>query len=147
MNITVNRKAHFDYDLLEFFEAGVVLLGSEIKSIRAGLCNLSDAYGFVSDGNIELLNSYIAPYKTALTQHDPYRTRRLLLHKREIRKIQELVKLKKYILIATRLYFVRNNVKCELALAVGKKKQDKRAAVKERDEKREAAYQLKNRKE
>ena len=116
-----------------------------MKSIRAGLANMSDAYGFISEGNVELLNAYIAPYKNAsMSNHEPKRTRRLLLHKKEIHRIQDQIKLKKYTLVATRLYFVRNKVKCELALAVGKKNYDKRAAAKERDEKREVAQQIKN---
>ena len=146
MNITVNRRAHFDYELLEFFEAGVVLSGCEIKSICNGQCQLSDAYGFISDGQIELLNAYIAPYANSNNkEYEPKRTRRLLLHRKEINYIQNQIKLKKYILIATRLYKVNDKVKCEIALAVGKKNYDKRASAREKDETREAAAAMKNR--
>ena len=134
-----NRAAHHDYFLLEKFEAGVALRGTEVKSIREGKANLRDSYGLVKDGEAFLLNMHIGPYSHGnIANHDETRTRKLLLHKDEVRKLMSKTQIKGHTLIPTRLYFRKGRVKCELALAKGKQDWDKRETEKRREADREA---------
>jgi SsrA-binding protein len=135
----VNRAAGHNYFLLEKFEAGVALRGSEVKSIREGKANLKDAYGLLKDGEAFLLNAHIGPYSHGNSlNHDSLRTRKLLLHTTEIEKLFGQTQLKGYTLIPTRLYFRRGRVKCEIAVAKGKQDWDKRETEKRREADREA---------
>jgi SsrA-binding protein len=135
----VNRAASHNYFLLDKFEAGVALRGSEVKSIREGQANLKDAYGLLKDGEAFLLNAHIGPYSHGNSlNHDSLRTRKLLLHNTEIEKLFGQTQLKGYTLIPTRLYFRNGRVKCELAVAKGKQDWDKRETEKRREADREA---------
>src|SRR5271154_5745293 len=135
----VNRAAGHNYFLLDKFEAGVALRGSEVKSIREGKANLKDAYGLLKDGEAFLLNAHIGPYSHGNSlNHDSLRTRKLLLHNAEIEKLTGQTQLKGFTLIPTRLYFRNGRVKCELAVAKGKQDWDKRATEKRREADREA---------
>ncbi len=134
-----NRAASHHYFLLDRFEAGVALRGSEVKSIREGKANLKDSYGLVKDGEAWLLNAHIGAYShTGFDSHDAVRTRKLLLHSGEIRKLIDQTQAKGFTLIPTRLYFRRGRVKCELAVAKGKQEWDKRATEKKREADKEA---------
>ena len=142
--IVHNRTAQYNYELLETFEAGIVLTGPEVKSIRAGTCSLSDCYGFVHNGYAFLENCYIAPYENSNTSnYEPKHSRTLLLHRREIFYIATQLKLKSLTLVVTKLYWKNGKVKVELALARGKKQFDKREAKKNQDVEREIQKQLK----
>ncbi len=143
--VSVNRKAYHDYDILETYEAGIVLKGSEVKSIREGRVNLRDSYGRIKDGEVFLINMHISPYTAASTHEvlDPKRQRKLLLHKREIRRLIGKVQEKGLTLIPLKLYFKRGKVKVELALARGRKKYDKREKAKQKTIEREIQEQLK----
>lgn len=135
--IAKNRKARHEYEILEKFEAGIVLVGSEVKSLREGRCNLGDSYGEVSKGEVYLRNLHISPYAQAVQfQHAEMRPRKLLLHKREIRRLIGKTKEKGLTLVPLSLYFKNGVAKCELALARGKKIHDKRAADADRDAKK-----------
>ncbi len=135
----VNRSAGHRYFLLEKFEAGVVLTGTEVKAIRAGRANLKDAYGLVKDGELWLLNAHIGAYEHGnIYNHEPLRTRKLLVHQEELRKLLGRTQQKGLTLIPTRLYFKRGRVKCELAVAKGKQLWDKRETLRRRDADREA---------
>jgi SsrA-binding protein len=135
----VNRAAGHNYFLLDRFEAGVALRGSEVKSIREGQANLRDAYGLVKDGEAFLLNAHIGPYSHGnFDNHESLRTRKLLLHAGEIRKLLDQTQAKGLTLIPTRLYFRNGRVKCELAVAKGKQDWDKRATEKKKEGDREA---------
>ena len=134
-----NRSAHHNYFLLEKYEAGVALRGTEVKSIREGRANLKDAYGLVKDGEAFLLNVHIGPYSHGnMANHDETRTRKLLLHREEIRKLHMKTQIKGNTLIPVRLYFKHGVVKCELAIAKGKQDWDKRETEKRREADREA---------
>jgi SsrA-binding protein len=134
-----NRSASFNYFLSDKFEAGVALRGTEVKSIREGKANLKDAYGLLKDGEVFLLNAHIGPFSHGnAMNHDSLRTRKLLLHKSEVRKLDGMVRQKGYTLIPTRLYFRNGRVKCELALAKGKQEWDKRATERKREADNEA---------
>lgn len=133
-----NRRAHFEYELLERFEAGISLTGSEVKSIRAGGVDFRDAFARIVNGNVELDGLYIPPYKDATyNNHEPRRTRRLLLHREEIRKLQRALEQKGLTLVPTKLYAKGRRFKVELAVGRGKKLHDKRASEREREAKRE----------
>lgn len=134
-----NRSAGHNYFLVEKFEAGVALRGSEVKSIREGKANLKDAYGLVRNGEAFLLNAHIGPYSHgSFDNHDAVRTRKLLLHRDEIRKLFGQTQQKGLTLIPTRLYFKNGRVKCELAVAKGKQDWDKRETERRREADREA---------
>lgn len=135
----VNKKARFDFELLEKYEAGIALTGSEVKSLRAGKASLEGAYAFVRDGELWLLDCHIAPYPQAgYAQHLPTRERKLLLHRREIRRLESRVTQKGLTVVPLAMYFNdRGLVKVQLALARGKTHADKRAALKEREQRRE----------
>lgn len=138
--IASNRKGGHEFHLLERFEAGVALQGTEVKALRQKAANLQDAYGAVEGEQVFLYNCHIAPYeKGNRFNHDPTRKRRLLLHKREILRLKGRVLEKGLTLIPTRLYFKDGRVKVEIALARGKKLYDKRADIAKRDADREAA--------
>src|ERR1700761_5096533 len=134
-----NRSASFNYFLSDRVEAGVALRGTEVKSIREGKANLKDAYGLLKDRDCFLLNAHIGPFSHGNTMnHESLRTRRLLLHKREIEKLEAATKQKGYTLIPGKLYFKNGRVKCELALAKGKQDWDKRATERAREGDKEA---------
>ena len=134
-----NRRAFFNYEILERYEAGIVLTGTEIKSVRAGKVDLSDGYARVRDGEMWLHNTYIAPYDPASQfNHDPRRVRKLLLHRDEIRKLEVEVAAQGLTLVALRIYIKRHVAKVELGLARGKRRYDKRQAIINRDMDREA---------
>jgi SsrA-binding protein len=134
-----NRQASHNYFLLEKFEAGVALRGTEVKSIREGNANLKDAYGLIKDGEAFLLNVHIGPYSHGnMANHDAVRTRKLLLHREEVRRLQSKTQVKGHTLIPVRLYFRNGRVKCELAVAKGKQDWDKRETEKRREADREA---------
>lgn len=127
--IAQNRKARHEYEIKSKLEAGIELKGSEVKSIRERKVNLSDAYAVVENGEVILKNLHILPYKMARENHDPRRPRRLLLHKREIRKLFAQTEQKGLTLIPLSIYFKGKVAKIELAVAVGRKKYDKRQAI------------------
>ena len=137
--IATNRKASFEYFLMEKFEAGIVLQGSEIKSIRAGQVSIQEAYVDIQDGeNAWLIEAHIAPYEQAgrYFNHEPKRKRRLLLHKKQIRELWNNIRIKGMTVVPTRVYIKDGRAKVEIALAKGKKAYDKRAAIAKRDEAR-----------
>jgi len=136
--IATNRKAHFEYFLLDRFEAGISLQGSEIKSIRAGQVSLSEAYVEVTEHDAWLINAHIAPYDPASRMnHDPKRRRRLLLHAREIRELWDVVRQKGVTIVPVQLYLKEGRAKLEIAVARGKKLYDKRQDIAKRDQERE----------
>jgi SsrA-binding protein len=142
--ITVNRKAYHDYHIQESFEAGIVLKGSEIKSIRAGKVNLRDAYAKPENGELWLHNSHIASYDAAsYNTHEPIRPRKLLLHRKEIDSLAGKVMQKGLTLVPLRLYIKHGVAKLELGVAKGKKVYDKREAIARRDAEREIERALK----
>jgi SsrA-binding protein len=136
-DIATNRQASFRYNLLETFEAGIVLQGSEVKSLREGGVQLKDAYAEVRDGEVWLRNMHIAPYKPARENHEPERPRKLLLHRREIDGLLEATSERGLTIVPTRIYFNGPRAKVELAVAKGKDLYDKRRSLKERDTRRE----------
>jgi SsrA-binding protein len=137
--VATNRKANFEYFLLEKFEAGMALQGTEIKSIRAGQVSLAEAYIRVDMHEAWLMEAHIAPYEQASrNNHDPVRPRRLLLHKKEIRELWDTVRQKGMTVIPTRIYLKEGRAKIEIALARGKKLHDKRHEIAKRDAAREA---------
>jgi SsrA-binding protein len=138
--VATNRKAGFEYFLLDKFEAGIALQGSEIKSIRAGQISIQEAYVEIENGEQAfLVEAHIAPYEQANRfNHDPRRKRRLLLHKKEIRKLWDQIRIKGMTIVPTRVYLKNGRVKVEIALAKGKKAYDKRATIAKRDEARSA---------
>ncbi|MEO8890204.1 MAG: SsrA-binding protein SmpB [Coleofasciculaceae cyanobacterium] len=136
-----NRQARFRYEILETYEAGVELKGTEVKSIREGKANLRDGYALIRNGEAWLLNMHISPYEqsSAFFNHEPRRTRRLLLHKKEIRKLIGKVEQEGLTLVPLKMYFKRGFVKITIALGKGKKLHDKRQSIKEREDKRDMA--------
>ena len=134
----VNRKARHDYFIEETYECGIELVGTEVKSIRAGQLNLKDSYAQVKNGELLLHGMHISPYEHGnIFNHDPFRTRRLLAHKREIRKLASLSQTSGYSLVPLQAYFKNGKVKIEIAVAKGKKLYDKRASIAERDAERD----------
>lgn len=133
-----NRRARFEYEILDSYEVGIVLKGSEVKSLRAGKANLQDSYALVKNGEVWLMNMHISPYEQANQfNHDPIRTRKLLLNKSEIAKLDTKTNEKGLTLVPLKLYFKKGNAKVELGIAKGKKLHDKRESIKERDVERE----------
>lgn len=142
--IISNRKARHEYQILDTFEAGIALRGTEVKSLRKGNANLQDSYAFVENGEVWLVGMHISPYEQGnINNHDPKRTRKLLLHKKQIRKLTGNVQEKGLTLIPLSLYFKGPHAKVELALARGKKVYDKREAVSKREAARDIAKRLK----
>ena len=132
--ISLNRKASFNYFFENLLEAGIVLKGSEIKSVRSGKINIADSYGVVKNGEIFLINSHIATYKQAsYINNDPIQERKLLLNKKEINKISGKIQKEGFSLIPTKMYFKKGKAKIEIAIAKGKKQYDKREAKKNSD--------------
>ena len=140
----LNRKANHDYFVDRTVETGIVLTGTEIKSIRDGKCNIKDCYGIVKNGEVYLLNMYVEQYKEGnIFNHEETRSRKLLLHKKEIKKLEEAVTLNGMTLVPLKLYFKNNKLKVLLGVCRGKKNYDKRESIKERDIKRETLKNLK----
>ena len=136
--IAANRKAFHEYFVLERFEAGIALAGTEVKSIRGGQVNLKDSFCTIKDGELFVRGMHVSPYEHGnIFNRDPDRPKRLLMHKREIRKLHDLQKQDGYALIPLSVYFKNSRVKVELGLCKGKKNYDKRQAIAERDAKRE----------
>jgi SsrA-binding protein len=144
--ITLNRRARHEFAIAETLEAGLVLTGTEIKSIRAGRVNLSDAYARIERGEAWLIGAHIAPYEQGNRyNHEPLRTRKLLLHRDQIAELAGAVNAKGLTLVPLRLYIRDGRAKLELGLARGKKAHDKRRAIAERDQRRELERELKER--
>lgn len=142
--IATNRKARHDYFLDEYIECGIVLVGTEVKSLRAGGCSLKEAWVRIQNGEVWIYQMHIAPYeKGNIMNKDPLRPRKLLLHKNEILKLEQKIKEKGYTLVPVEAYFKDSKVKIEIALARGKKLYDKRADIAKRDQQREAARDFK----
>ena len=138
--ISNNRKAKFNYFFREFFEAGIELKGSEVKSLRAGKANISESYAYNHNGEIYLINSHIPSYKeSSYNNHEPNRNRKLLLNKREINKLIGRINREGFTLIPTKLYFKKGKAKIEIAVGKGKKQYDKRQVKKKKDWNREKA--------
>ena len=137
----LNRRARYDYNIVSEYEAGIVLTGTEIKSIRMGRMNIKDSYAIVRNEEVYLLNAHISSYeKGNIFNHDEDRTRKLLLHQREIKKINNKLSLDGYTLVPLKVYFVRGRAKILLGLGKGKKNYDKREDIKKRDMEREIRY-------
>ena len=138
--ICLNRKASFNYFFYDLIEAGIILKGSEIKSIRAGKVNIADSYAIEKNGEIYLINSHISPYMQAsFSNHNPTDERKLLLNKKEINKLTGKINAEGFTLVPTKMYFKKGKAKLEIAVAKGKKHYDKRATKKNRDWNREKA--------
>ncbi len=138
--VSTNKKARFEYFILETFEAGLVLKGTEIKSVRNGQISLQEAYVRTNGEEIWLVGAHIAPYENASAyQHDPKRDRKLLMHKKQIRKIFDEVRIKGMTIVPIKVYLKEGRAKLEIGLAKGKKQYDKRDAIKERDVERETS--------
>lgn len=136
--IAGNKKAYHDFFIEETYEAGVALLGTEVKSLRDGRANLKDCYAMIKNEEVFLIGLHISPYSHGnIMNHDPERTRKLLMHKREIKRLFGLLTLKGYTLVPTKIYFKEGRVKVELGLAKGKKNYDVRETVKEKEAQRE----------
>ena len=145
-NIAENRKAFHDFHLLDTFEAGLVLLGTEVKAIREGRVNLRDSFARVEDGEVFIYNVHISPYShRGYADHEPLRRRKLLLHRSEIRKLIGKTVEKGMTLVPTRLYFKDGRVKVAVSIAKGKKDYDKRETIKRRETERETRAAVKSR--
>ena len=143
--IAKNPTARHNYTITDTFEAGIVLTGTEIKSVRNGSCNIKDCYGIIKNGEVFLLNMYIGQYKEGnIFNHEETRSRKLLLHKKEIKKLAQAVEVQGLTLVPIKLYFKDNKLKVLLGVCRGKKSYDKRETIKERDIKREVSKNLKN---
>ncbi|MGV8123613.1 MAG: SsrA-binding protein SmpB [Candidatus Xenobiia bacterium LiM19] len=138
IHITENKKARHEFFIEETYEAGISLIGTEVKSLRAGRANLTDAYAVIKNGEAWLMQAHISPYREGTyNNHEPKRSRKLLLHKFEIRKLHSKVNEKGYTLVPIRMYFFRGKVKVEIAVAKGKKLYDKRDSIAEKDARRQ----------
>jgi SsrA-binding protein len=145
--VATNKTAYHNYEILETFEAGVALLGSEVKAIREGRISLKESYAEVKGGDVVLVKCHISPYEAAnIFNHEPLRERRLLLHKREIRKIAQKIKERGFTLVPTKVLFNdRGKVKVEIALVRGRREYEKRDVLKKRDADREIRAEIKKR--
>lgn len=142
-----NRKAYHDYHIEETYEAGIALMGTEVKSLRAGKANLQDSYVILKDAEVFLLNTHISPYSHGnIMNHEPLRTRKLLLNRKEIERMRGKMIIKGYTLIPLKIYFKGSFAKVEIGLAKGKAKFEKRESIKEREAKREIDKAMKSRK-
>jgi SsrA-binding protein len=142
--VATNRKAFHDYHIEEKYEAGISLVGTEVKSLRDGRANLKDSYALIKDGEAFLLNCHISPYSHGNIQnHDPVRTRKLLLHKKEISKLWGKTSQHGFTLIPLKIYFKDGKAKVEIGVAKGKRQYEKRASIKEREAKREIERHMK----
>jgi SsrA-binding protein len=143
-NVTVNRKARFEYSILQTYEAGIVLHGTEVKALREGKANLVDSYGQLKENEVWLVGAHISEYTQGnINNHDPVRTRKLLLNRSEIRKLIGKIKEKGLTLVPLRIYFKKGRVKVEIALAKGKKVYDKRDTIAKRDFNRDQERRIK----
>ncbi len=141
----INRRAKFDYFIDEALEAGIVLTGTEIKSIRNGSANIKDSYAIIKNNEVILLNMFVGEYKEGnIFNHQETRDRKLLLHKKEIKKLIKYKDKGGYTFVPLKLYFKKNILKCELGICRGKKEYDKRQTIKDRDIKREINKTIKN---
>ncbi len=139
-----NRKAKFDYQIFDTYESGIVLTGTEIKSIRKGNCNLKDSYVIIKKNEAYILNMHISHYEEGnIFNHEETRTRKLLLHKKEILKLSDKIKINGYTIVPIKLYFKKNKAKILIGLAKGKKTYDKRETIKKRDVERDIQKRLK----
>jgi SsrA-binding protein len=144
--IAANRKAFHDFFIEDKVEAGIALVGTEVKSLREGRVNLRDSYAEIRAGEVYLLGVHISPYEQGnVWNHDPLRARKLLLHRNEIARLEQKINERGYTLVPTRLYFRGNRVKVELGLARGKKQYDKRADLARRDAERDVQRELRHR--
>ncbi len=144
--VSTNRKAYHDYHIQETVEAGISLLGTEVKSLREGRANLKDSYAIIKDGEVMLLNCHISPYSHGnILNHDPLRTRKLLLHKKEIDKLWGKTSQQGFTLIPLKIYFKNGKAKVEIGLAKGKRQYEKRESIKEKEAKREIERHMKGR--
>lgn len=142
----LNRKARYDYEIEDTYEAGIVLTGTEIKSIRMGKVNIKDSYAIIRNNEIYLLNTHISLYEEVNRfNHDENRTRKLLLHKKEILKLKDKLEIEGYTLVPLKIYFVKNKAKVLIGVAKGKKNYNKKETIKERDIQREMEKSLKYR--
>lgn len=143
--ITNNRKARHDYNIIETLEAGIVLKGTEVKSMRFGKVNLKDSYASIKDGELFLIGMHVSPYEFGnIFNHDPERDRKLLVHQKELRRLIGKIQTQGVTLVPLKLYFKRGKVKVELALATGKKLYDRRHDIAKRDAEREMQRALKD---
>ena len=141
-----NRKANYDYEIIDKYECGIVLVGTEVKSIRNGNANLKDSYAIIRNNELFLLNMHIGEYKEGnIFNHDERRTRKLLMHKKEILKLRDKLNIEGFTLIPLKLYFVKNKVKIKLGLCKGKKNYDKREAIKKKTMELEVKKSIKDR--
>lgn len=143
MNLVVNKTVHHNYEILEQFEAGMKLLGSEVKSLRQKNGSLREAYVKVKEGRLVLTNAYVPPFQNHADLYDPYRERLLLLHKKEVMKIRHLLKQGGVTIVPVRIYATKRFIKIEIAIARGKKKHDKRNELKKRAITRDIERELK----
>ena len=140
-----NRKVNFDYEIIDTFETGIVLTGTEIKSIRLGKCNLKDSYAIIKNNEIFILNMHISQYEQGNRfNHEETRTRKLLMHKKEILKLRDKMEIDGFTLVPIKLYFKGSKAKLLIGLAKGKKNYDKRESIKKKDIERQLAKDLKN---
>ena len=140
----LNRKVNFDYEIVDTFETGIVLTGTEIKSIRLGKCNLKDSYAIIKNNEIFILNMHISQYEQGNRfNHDETRTRKLLMHKKEILKLRDKLEIEGFTLVPIKLYFKGSKAKLLIGLAKGKKNYDKRESIKKKDIERQIAKELK----
>ena len=144
-DVATNRAARFSYEVVETFEAGIVLTGTEVKSLRDGKARLQDSYAAIEEGEVVLRGSYIPPYPPARDNHDPERPRKLLMHRWEIERLIGRMQRKGLTLIPTRIYFKGKRAKVELALARGKQQRDKRRQIRDRDVARDIEREVKPR--
>lgn len=144
-DVATNRAARYSYELVETFEVGLVLHGTEVKSLRDGKARLQDAYAAIEEGELVLRGAYIPPYPPARDNHEPERPRRLLMHRWEIERLIGRMQRKGLTLIPTRIYFKGRRAKLELALARGKQQQDKRRTIRDRDVARDVEREMKQR--
>ena len=140
----LNRKANFDYEILDTYESGIVLTGTEIKSIRLGKANLKDSYAIIKNNEIFLLNMHISSYEQGNRfNHEETRTRKLLLHKKEILKLRDKLEIEGYTIVPLKIYFSKGRAKIQIGVAKGKKNYNKKETIKERDIKREQERYMK----
>ena len=141
----LNRKVNFDYEIIDTFETGIVLTGTEIKSIRLGKCNLKDSYAIIKNNEIFILNMHISHYEQGNRfNHEETRTRKLLMHKKEILKLRDKLEIEGFTLVPIKLYFKGSKAKLLIGLAKGKKNYDKRETIKKKDIERQIAKELKS---
>ncbi len=145
-NVTINRKAFHDYEIIEKFEAGLILTGSEVKSLRDNRVNLKDSFVDLKNGEAFLISAHISPYPNAnIFNHEPERVRKLLLNQGELKKLDKKIKAKGFTIVPLRIYFnEKGRAKIEIALAKGKRLYEKRQAIREKDIKREMAREIKH---